>query len=199
MQSHYETLGVSTSASQAEIKRAYRRLAKMYHPDKNPGDVSAEEQFKAISEAYFVLSDADRRYAYDHPSDPQTETSKHAGDFSAQQQQQFYRSVYVENSDVPYFKWKMAGFILLLIGLLGIMIMIFKPWDVPGSRPDHIHIRVEGTSFEMSPYHPYYPIIIRLLESALVNMDSSIQQPANDLERYMDSLNIRRTGTNEEY
>jgi hypothetical protein len=195
MPSHYDTLGVNISASQAEIKRAYRRLAKMYHPDKNPGDATAEEKFKAISEAYFVLSDANRRYTYDNPSDFQTE--QNAGDFNAQQQQQFYRSVYVENSDVPYFKWKMAGFILLLIGLLGIMLMIFKPWDVPGSRPDHIQIRVEGTSFEMSPYHPYYPIIIRLLESALVNVDSSIQQPAAEVERFMDSLQIKRTSVSE--
>lgn len=195
MPSHYDTLGVSTSATQAEIKRAYRRLAKMYHPDKNPGDATAEEQFKAISEAYFVLSDADRKYAYDHPSNSQTE--QNAGDFTSQQQQQFYRSVYVENSDVPYFKWKMAGFILLLVGLMGIMLMIFKPWDAPGSRPDHIQIRVEGTSFEMSPYHPYYPIIIRLLESALVNADSSLQQPAEEMERYMDSLDFKRASVSE--
>ncbi len=62
---YYEILGVPRQASQEEIKSAYRRLALKYHPDRNPGNKNAEEQFKRISEAYQVLSDAERRQLYD--------------------------------------------------------------------------------------------------------------------------------------
>jgi len=62
---YYSTLGVSKSASADDIKRAFRKLARKYHPDVNPGDSSAEAKFKEISEAYEVLSDAEKRKKYD--------------------------------------------------------------------------------------------------------------------------------------
>ena len=62
---YYEVLGVERSCSEAELKTAYRKLALQYHPDRNPGDVTAEEKFKEASEAYSVLSDAGKRAAYD--------------------------------------------------------------------------------------------------------------------------------------
>jgi molecular chaperone DnaJ len=62
---YYEVLTVSRTASDQEIKTAYRRLAMQYHPDRNPGDKEAEEKFKQCSEAYQVLSDAEKRAAYD--------------------------------------------------------------------------------------------------------------------------------------
>lgn len=61
----YKVLGVSKSVSDAEIKKAYRNLARKLHPDANPGDSAAEEQFKAVSEAYSVLSDPEQRQQYD--------------------------------------------------------------------------------------------------------------------------------------
>ena len=62
---YYEILGVTRSATEAEIKKAYRKLAVQHHPDKNPDDHTAEEKFKEAAEAYSVLSDAQKRAAYD--------------------------------------------------------------------------------------------------------------------------------------
>lgn len=62
---YYEILGVSDRASADEIKKVYRALAKKYHPDANPGNKAAEEKFKGISEAYYVLSDPKKRAEYD--------------------------------------------------------------------------------------------------------------------------------------
>ena len=62
---YYEVLGVSKTASDSELKSAYRKLAKKYHPDVNPGDKEAEKKFKEASEAYAVLSDAEKRRQYD--------------------------------------------------------------------------------------------------------------------------------------
>ncbi len=62
---YYQILGISKSASQDEIKKAYRKLAMKYHPDRNPGDRKAEDRFKEVSEAYAVLSDPEKRKQYD--------------------------------------------------------------------------------------------------------------------------------------
>lgn len=62
---YYEVLGVSKSASEAEIKKAYRQMAIKYHPDKNPDDKTAEDKFKEAAEAYEVLSNPEKRQRYD--------------------------------------------------------------------------------------------------------------------------------------
>jgi len=64
-QDYYEILGIKRDAKPEEIKKAYRRLARKYHPDVNPGDKAAEERFKAMSEAHDVLSDPKKRAVYD--------------------------------------------------------------------------------------------------------------------------------------
>ena len=64
-QDYYEVLGIDRNADDATIKKAYRKLAMKYHPDRNPDNKEAEEKFKELGEAYEVLSDADKRAAYD--------------------------------------------------------------------------------------------------------------------------------------
>ena len=65
MANHYDILGVPKTASDADIRKAYRRLARQYHPDVNPGNPGAEAKFKEINEAYQVLSDEENRKKYD--------------------------------------------------------------------------------------------------------------------------------------
>ena len=62
---YYEILGVSRTATDQEIKSAYRKLALKYHPDRNPGDKAAEDSFKEAAEAYAILVDTDKRHMYD--------------------------------------------------------------------------------------------------------------------------------------
>ena len=69
MADYYRTLDVGREATQQEIRQAYRRLARQYHPDVNSGEKDTEEKFKEINEAYGVLSDADKRRLYDKYGD----------------------------------------------------------------------------------------------------------------------------------
>ena len=85
---YYSLLGVRKDSTPEEIKKAYRRLAMQYHPDKNPGDSEAEKKFKAIAEAYETLSDPDKRRKYDNPGNPWTDaffgsSPFQTGDFSS--------------------------------------------------------------------------------------------------------------------
>ena len=80
----YDTLGVKKGASQDEIKKAYRKLAAKYHPDRNPGDASAEERFKEVQNAYDTLSDAEKRKAYDRFGTTNGRPGFDPGDFNFQ-------------------------------------------------------------------------------------------------------------------
>ena len=76
MKNYYEILGIKKDASQEEIKKAYRKLARQYHPDVNPGNKQAEERFKEINEAYNTLNDELLRKAYDGKSGHGTGTNQ---------------------------------------------------------------------------------------------------------------------------
>src|SRR6185503_13325355 len=76
---YYKTLGVGRTATEAELKSAYRKLAKQFHPDKNPGDNKAEEKFKEINEAYEVLSDSVKRQKYDALGSSYQRYQQHGG------------------------------------------------------------------------------------------------------------------------
>jgi molecular chaperone DnaJ len=78
----YEVLGVAKAANADDIKKAYRKLAMKYHPDRNPDDKTAEEKFKEVSEAYEVLSDPDKRAAYDRHGHAGIDPSMGAGGFA---------------------------------------------------------------------------------------------------------------------
>jgi molecular chaperone DnaJ len=80
---YYKVLGVGKNASDDEIKKAYRKLARQYHPDRNPGDKEAEERFKQISQAHDVLSDADKRKEYDRGGGPFANFAGGMGGFDA--------------------------------------------------------------------------------------------------------------------
>ena len=87
---YYQTLGVERGASQDEIKKAYRKLAIKYHPDKNPGDKAAEEKFKEISQAYEVLSNPDERSRYDQFGHDAYTNAGHGGGFDSHRAQDIF-------------------------------------------------------------------------------------------------------------
>ena len=78
---YYEVLGVEKSASAQDIKKAYRRIAMKYHPDRNPDDANADEKFKEASEAYEILSDGEKRQAYDQYGHAGVDPQMGAGGF----------------------------------------------------------------------------------------------------------------------
>jgi curved DNA-binding protein len=78
---YYEILGVPKSASNEDIKKAFRKLAMQYHPDRNPGNKASEEKFKEISEAYAVLSDPEKRRQYDHVGDMRFSQQRNNDDY----------------------------------------------------------------------------------------------------------------------
>ena len=89
---YYEVLGVARTATEVEIKSAYRKLALKYHPDRNPGDKAAEENFKQCAEAYAVLADSEKRSLYDRFGHQGVSSAAGAGGFDP--------SVFADFSDI---------------------------------------------------------------------------------------------------
>ena len=81
---YYQVLGVQNSASAEEIKKSYRKLAMKYHPDRNPGDKEAEDNFKSAAEAYEVLSDPEKRQIYDQYGEEGLKNTGFSGPGSAE-------------------------------------------------------------------------------------------------------------------
>lgn len=107
MNDYYSVLGISRTATQEEIKKAYRNLAFKYHPDRNPGDKDAEEKFKKISEAYNILGDEKKRAEYDRfgsaSSGYSTENSYSQNSYQNYYQQQSYSDPF--GSEDSFWQW----------------------------------------------------------------------------------------------
>src|ERR1041385_1856301 len=99
---YYKTLGVERNASEEDIRKAYRKLAMQYHPDRNPNDKQAEERFKEINEAYQVLSDSEKRTHYDRLGSDYSSWQRRGapGDFDWGQYEGFPGGVRVEYGDL---------------------------------------------------------------------------------------------------
>lgn len=98
---YYQTLGVGKTADDDEIKKAYRKLAKQYHPDRNPGDKASEEKFKEINEAYEVLSDSQKRSRYDQLGSSYNQWQQQGGTPNSYNWDQWYTYT-PEGSQVNY-------------------------------------------------------------------------------------------------
>ena len=112
---YYEILGVEKNASKEDIKRAYRKLAKKYHPDKNPGDKQAEEKFKEINEANEVLSDTEKKARYDQISNSYSSWQQAGGSPGAFRWEDLFRGnsgggTRVEVNDLGDLFGEMGGF-----------------------------------------------------------------------------------------
>jgi len=111
---YYQTLGVDRKADQKGIRKAYRRLARQYHPDVNPGDRSAQERFKEINEAYQVLSDPEKRQKYDQLGTSWREWQRMGGDPSGFDWGRWFTGqpgqVYVQYGDLDEILGRLGGF-----------------------------------------------------------------------------------------
>jgi len=111
LSNYYEILGVSKTATDEEIKKAYRNLAFKYHPDRNPDDKECEEKFKRISEAYNVLSDSKKRADYDRFGTSAGNTSSYYNNAESAYHN-YYSNSYTENpfdSEDTFWKWFRNG------------------------------------------------------------------------------------------
>ncbi len=112
----YEVLGLEKGASQDEIKKAYRKLARQYHPDKNPGDKEAEEQFKEVQAAYDVLSDPEKREQYDSWGSPSGRPRVRAGRLVHVRLRRLRRSRRPARRDLRRPPWRQAGAVVSAAG-----------------------------------------------------------------------------------
>jgi tetratricopeptide (TPR) repeat protein len=115
---YYEILGLEKSATATQIRSAYKRLAMMYHPDRNPGNVHAEEAFKQINEAYHTLSDALKKSRYDTRYDPPTPAT-YEDYLREQKRSRYYRwqkaQQYSYKIDREYFKIQGLSFLVFIV------------------------------------------------------------------------------------
>ncbi len=133
MKNYYSILGVRSTATTAEIKSAYKKLAKAYHPDKNPGNPSAEEKFKLINEAYHILTDANKRARFDYQLEttasktPRKDYTREARSSSRNYRQPQQRQPYYK-IDKTYFKTQGLTLLVFIViaGLCLIVVQSFR-------------------------------------------------------------------------
>jgi curved DNA-binding protein CbpA len=147
---HYDTLKVSKSASRAEVRQAYRALAKRYHPDKNPGDSKAEEHFKQIAVAYEVLYNPDKRYWYDKELEGSIDLPK-PGPVPPPPPADDPDFYYDKAEDVPYYKWKMAGLVVFLLAFVSAVLWLFLPEMMDKSEEPSLYIKTKYGFIEIYP------------------------------------------------
>ncbi|MBI4549601.1 MAG: DnaJ domain-containing protein [Candidatus Omnitrophica bacterium] len=141
---YYKVLGVSEKTSADDLKKAYRKLAVKYHPDKNPGNKEAESRFKEISEAYYVLSDAKRRAEYDQL---RQFGGGHSGNFAGSRGFDFEEMLRQfghgragrSASSGPGSRYSMFG---------DVFEDLFSSWGSPGGGPGEVRYRVEPEAAE---------------------------------------------------
>jgi DnaJ-class molecular chaperone len=184
---YYSLLGVKRTVSEAELKKAYRKLARECHPDTHPNDKSAEERFKTISEAYDVLSDAQKKEKYDMQFHAQQRETQPIRSFSEQLQEAMeYREEIKESTFVDFAKEKVMGTVDAFfkgrkhreehITLDGIDYRIQANGDV--YRIDHVYVSVHeallGTTL------PQIPLVERLGNRYALSQDtlSGVKSPS---------------------
>lgn len=123
MKNYYEILGVSISATNEEIKKAYRRLAKQFHPDLNPGNKEAEEKFKEINDAHENLSCADKKSIYDLNFHNE-QRSKDNNRYRKQRSEYEDVTYYNESFDFRIFFQKFAALIVLAIAISAVILLL---------------------------------------------------------------------------
>jgi curved DNA-binding protein CbpA len=127
-QTYYQLLGISWDASREEIKRAYRILAKKYHPDANNDDPVAEEKFKEITEAYEVLSDEERKREYDRSAKPRTKMDSRQPDSAATSGYRYRPKQGFKYRERRFFSilLRTAIYSMLLIFVLSLVFYLYK-------------------------------------------------------------------------
>jgi len=133
LQNYYQLLHLSQDATQEQVKAAYRRLAKKYHPDVNPDDPQAQEHFKRIAEAYRVLSDPQLRWRYDNPQQAAQKDFEHVW-----QNTYFHKKAkyYKRRRDRGYYRTSDTGqtFRQLAALLCAFVVMVYAWWPNPPKK-----------------------------------------------------------------
>ncbi|MFC2049960.1 J domain-containing protein [Chloroflexota bacterium] len=178
---YYAILEISHNASAKEIKRAYRRLARRYHPDLHPGDKFYEEMFKAVNEAYEVLSNPEKRQEYDRLQDELSSSREYYPPSQTDVQVGQVRKNRIDGYLDRFFGWierigtlKIALAVLLLIIIIPLAVSIFSgivitlpPERDASSERDLDHLWIGNTSFQEEVLEAQIPVVVAFCDHAI--------------------------------